>query len=139
MKPASVRRWERPRRADILLGVLVAVLVMGVVMTAAAVLIVREFEPQGSLLGLPARIPTCGREYRDNPSSRSTWTRAEVEMQAAPGHVPVIFEPVIGQIPLLAPFAGGQSAGGAQGCDTTLVYLRVGPDAYRSYALQGGG
>ncbi len=130
-------RLAQIRRGDLLLGLLVALVGMGAVIGGSALAMALTFEPQGSLLGLPTRIPTCGRDYRTDPTSAAVWTRAQIEMQITPGSTPVILEPTLGQIPLSAPFAGGQTSGGVETCPT-LVYLHIGPDAYRSYAAFGG-
>lgn len=136
-KPASTRRSVRPRREDVLLGLLVANFIVSVGIAGSFAMIAHQFEPQGSLFGLPMRIWTCGRSYRTDPSNTSVWTRAQIDAQIAPGLAPVVFEPVIGQIPLFAPLAGRRDYGGFQVCDK-VVYLHVGPDAYRAYSLLGG-
>ncbi len=135
---ARSRWWRRRRRDDILLGVLVTNLVVGVVIAAAAITIAHEFEPEGSLFGRPMRIPACGQTYSTRPDVTTVFTRAQIEAVAAAGSSPVVLEPAIGQIPLFAPFAEQQHAGGAQRCDT-LIYLHVGDDAYAAYGLEGSG
>ncbi len=132
------RWWRRPRRDDVLLGVLVTNLVVGVVIVAAVITIAHEFEPEGSLFGRPMRIPTCGQSYVTSPDVTTVFTRAQIEAKTAPGSRPVVLEPVIGQIPLFAPFTEQQHARGAQPCDT-LIYLHVGVDAYAAYGLEVSG
>lgn len=133
--PTQLRR--RVRREDLLAGLLLTVFVVSVALLISIVMIAHWFEPQGSLFGRPTRIWTCGRSYRTDPGPQQIWTRSRIDAGIAPGYEPVIFEPVVGQIPLFAPLAGRRDFHGFQVCDT-LVFLHVGPDAYLVFALEGG-
>jgi hypothetical protein len=131
----TVRRLRRPRRADVLLGALLTTVVVGVLMVGLLVAIANAFEPQGSLFGRPLRIPTCGQTYATTAEVTTVYTRAEIESMAPGGLGPVVVEPVVGQVPLFAPFSAAQRSGAAQPCDA-FIYLRVGPDSYAAYGLQ---
>ncbi len=113
-------------------------LLVGVVIVAAVITIAHEFEPEGSLFGRPMRIPTCGQSYVTHPDVTTVFSRAQIEAVVAPGSSPVVLEPVIGQIPLFAPFTEQHHARGVPRCDT-LIYLHVGADAYAAYGLEPGG
>jgi hypothetical protein len=125
-------------RERTLLGLVIAIVVAGVVFCGSVIEIEHVFQPEGSLFGRPMRIPSCGRSYGTGPDVTTLYTWAQIEAVAAPGFAPVVVEPVIGQIPLFAPFTSQQHPAAAQVCDT-VIYLHVGPDAYAAYGLQGGG
>ncbi len=134
-EPTTTWRSHRPRREDVVLGLVVAILIVGVAVCGSAIEIAHTFQPQGSLLGRPMRIPTCGQTYTTSPEVTTVYTRAEIEAAIAAGLTPLVIEPVIGQIPPFAPFAGPQHPAGAQPCDT-LIYLHVGADAYAAYGRE---
>lgn len=131
------RRWTRPTREDVHLALLVLIVAVGAVITIGGVLVARTFEPQDGLIGRPTRLSACGRNY-DGDRENRTWTRVQVDESMSPGATPVIFEPVIGLLPLFAPLSGTHDFNGVQLCDT-VVFVHVGPDAYAPYALEGGG
>ena len=91
-------------------------------------LIESQFEPQGSLFGLPSLIRTCGRDYR---GPGMVFTRAEMDAAITAGFEPVVLEPTIGSIPLGAPFRRARDP-----CDA-VVFLQTGPDEFVGYSLLG--
>ncbi|HEX9044149.1 MAG TPA: hypothetical protein VF802_03895 [Candidatus Limnocylindrales bacterium] len=126
---------RRLRSEDVLAVVLVIAFVVSVTLSGGAVLFSKWFEPKGGLLGEPTRITTCGfRSYRAAEPPQ-IWTLSKIRSSIIRGYQPVIFEPVLGQLPVLALFAGATGPMGA--CDT-LVFLRTGSDAYGVFALEGG-
>ncbi len=54
-----------------------------------------------------------------------------------PGYAPVILEPSLGEVPLLALFEPHPIPSGMATCDVA-IFLHTGPDAYVGYALEGG-
>ena len=116
-------------------GVLV-VFVVGVVVLGSYALIERNFQPLGGPFGVPHRIPTCGRSYL---GGEVRLTLEQIQATINPGTSPLLFEPQLGQIPLMAPFQGHtvRLDTGAEVCPTA-VFLHVGADAYAAYALEGG-
>jgi hypothetical protein len=80
---------------------------------------------------LPEQIRICGREW-----SKDTLAR---ELSLAEIRVQVGFEPVVVDPGLFAPCPTGPCTTVAQsGPCHTVIYVRVGEDAYLDYALQGG-
>lgn len=124
-----------PSREDLRAAGIAAVAVLVLAALVAVALIERNFEPRGGF-GRPQRIPACGRSYR---GGEATFTLAQIRAAINPGGSPVIFEPVVGELPLTAPFEDHRVrlASGETVCDT-VVYLHVGPDAYAGYDLEGG-
>ena len=129
-------RPSRPRirREDVFAGIIVAAFVVSVLILVALVLVAQWFEPDG-FLGRPGRIQACGREYQ--LGAGRVWTRDDIDAAVAQGAGAEVFEPVLGQLPLLAPLTGKIRFNGFEVCDT-LVWLHVGPNAYLAYALEGG-
>lgn len=137
MRTLRRARWRLPHRDEVLLGALLTNLCVGTLLVGAAITIAHEFQPEGSPFGRPMRIPTCGQAYVTRPDVTSVYSLAQVDRMAAPGD-PVVLEPVIGEIPLFAPFIAPSHADGVAPCGT-LIYLHVGADAYAAYGLEGGG
>lgn len=82
-------------------------------------------------LTVPPKISAFGRDYRASENGSST--RAQV--LATRGGDPVdILEPAIGTWPFVPPWVGSATGFGTP----TVVWLRVGPDAYQAYELSGG-
>ncbi len=125
-------RLRHFRREDLVGGTVVAIVLVGVVALAAFVQIERDFQPEGGYLGLPTHIRTCGRSYV-GPGQ----TYAGPVADGSPS--PVVFEPVLGQLPLLSYFDSHRVRleSGELVCPT-LVFLHLGPAAYVSYGLEGG-
>lgn len=125
-----------PSREDLRLITVVAFVALGTAVLAGYVTIERDFEPQNGPFGVPARIVTCGRSYI---GGHHTSSLAQIQAAIAPGYSPVVFEPVLGMLPLTAPFECHpiRLASGETVADT-LVYLHIGPDTYAAYALEGG-
>ncbi len=132
--PAETRRSLRPKREDVFAACLVLLMLVGVAVGGGLFLIETQFRPGGSAFGLPTRIPACGRSFT-GPGRVSTL--AEIEAGMTTGHAPIVLEPTIGEIPLLAPFEPHTVPTGMTTCDV-VIFLRVGPDAYVGYALEGG-
>lgn len=109
---------------------------LGLVAFASLVVTERVFEPAGGPFGVPQRIVTCGRSYR---GGSLTVSRAQIATATNPGQSPVILEPLLGDLPLTAPFESHRVKlpSGDTVCDT-VIYLQIGPDAYVSYGLEGG-
>ncbi len=126
----------RPRREDVLATAVVAIAIGGAVTLGSFVLVERAFEPQDGPFGIPHRIPTCGRSYLGGQGSISI---EQIQSTITPGASPVVFEPVLGMLPLWAPFDASRVRldTGGEVC-TTVVFLHVGPDAYAAYGLEGG-
>ncbi len=125
-----------PRREDLRLAALIGFVVLGTAGLGGYVTIERDFGPRDGPFGLPARIVTCGRSYLGGEPTSSL---AQIQAAIAPGYSPVVFEPVLGLLPLTAPFEchPARLASGATVVDT-VVYLHTGPDTYAAYALEGG-
>jgi len=91
----------------------------------------------------PPRIRWCGRDYL--PSHGTVLTHAEVEQQRAalPGDQPypmvqvAKLPPVVGA-PVLASVTPPATRDRLHVPCAMIVYLQVGPDAYRPYVLSGG-
>jgi hypothetical protein len=91
------------------------------------------FSPSGIYDGssLPGRLHVCGR----------TWSKGEVQTletitaDSSPG--PTLVAPILGG--LLSPCPGAACTDVARNtpCDT-VVFVRIGEDAYASYSLAGG-
>lgn len=124
------------QREDLALAAVLAVVVVGVGLLGSVILIQKEFDPRGGLFGIPHRIPTCGRSYVGGDGTTSL---EQIEATITPGYSPVLLEPVLGMLPLWAPFETKRVRldTGEEVCDT-VVFLHVGPDAYASYGLEGG-
>lgn len=135
MVEQQTRRLRRPRREDVFAGIVVLIAVVCVIALGSIFLIEKEFQPRDGLFGIPTRIPACGRTY----DVGRQFTRAQIYAGINPGSEPIVFEPLIGLIPLTAPFEGHQVrlASGEMVCDT-VVFLHVGPDGYVGYGLEGG-
>ncbi len=109
----------------------VAILVIGGVIVAAGVILPgRDPNAIHAVGSLPDRISVCGRTWTLDTSLRQrsyddarTWTGVEpVVVASGPG----------------APCPSGPcGSGGGSPCDT-VVFVRVGDDAYVDYALSGG-
>ena len=135
MTEIALPRQRRPSPEDLRLGLLIALVSVCAVIAIGAFLVSRWYEPAGSLFGWPTHIPACGHDYARDTDQ--TWTLAQVDDSLTPGLAPTIFEPVIGEIPLLSVLSGTRDFNGVQTCDT-VVFLHVGPDAYAVFAMQGG-
>jgi hypothetical protein len=110
---------------------------------AVVVIVIAALLARGSLFGigvdaihnpsrLPDRISTCGREYRD--------TGTIVTRSAADAGGPVVLidpAPFAGCPPPTADGIGPCNASAGPAC-ATVVYVRIGVDAYRAYELLGG-
>lgn len=111
-----------------------AVAVMAVVAVGASAVAVPRFLDGSSAIHLvatlPARIDVCGREWLKDDLGRVLTMTA---IRARDGIDPV----VVGTGPFAACPAGPCSQMDQGPCDT-VVYVRVGEDAYIDYALQGG-
>lgn len=125
---------NRPVGSNLLPAGVVALFLVSLVIVGVVAIIETQYRPQGSLLGRPTRIPACGRSYL---GPGRTFTRAEVDADITPGYRPAILEPVIGEVPLGGTVSKLTLESGDQVCDT-LIFLQVGPDAFASYALEGG-
>ena len=128
---------RRPRREDVLAAVIVLVTLACLGVLAAFLFVETQFHPSESAFGIPTTIPLCGRWFSRAPDSTQVLTRAEIEIGAIPGHAPVVLEPTLGQIPLLALVEPHPIPVGMSTCDV-VIYIHVGPDAYVGYALEGG-
>lgn len=82
----------------------------------------------------PPKLGLFGGDFR--LSEGDVRTRAEVVATHPDGTGVDILEPAIGAWPLIAPWTG--SAVQPEFDMPTVVWLRVGPDAYQAYALSGG-
>ena len=79
----------------------------------------------------PPKLNVFGRDFRISTQP----TIGRVQVDATRGGQPVdILEAAIGAWPFVPPWVG--SAGGSG--TPTVVWLRVGPDAYQAYELSGG-
>jgi hypothetical protein len=80
---------------------------------------------------LPDRLQVCGRSYRHDTLDR---VRTAAEVEDWQGFPPTIVQPLQVQ-----PCIPGPCTDVAEPtpCDT-VVWVRVGPDAYVDYSLQGG-
>ena len=125
------------RRQNILAAGVLLVALLCVAALAGFVVVETQFRPTGSALGLPARIPLCGRTFSRPADDTRVFTRAEIDAGMAPGYSPVILEPSIGEVPLLALLESHPNPSGMATCDV-LIFLHTGPDAYVGYALEGG-
>jgi hypothetical protein len=109
----------------------VAILVIGGVIVAAAVILPgRDPNAIHAVGSLPDRISVCGRTWTLDTTRRQrsyddarTWTGVE----------PVVVAPGPG-----APCPSGPCGSGAGSPCDTVVFVRVGGDAYVDYALSGG-
>jgi hypothetical protein len=105
---------RRHRREDVSVTAVVALVVVGVGLLGSMILIQKEFEPRGGLLGAPGRMPACGRDYI---AGDTALTLDQIEQGLPPGLAPVVFEPLIGEIPLTAPFEAHRCH---QGCRSAI-------------------
>jgi hypothetical protein len=125
------------RRQNILAAGVLLVALLCVAVLAGFILVETQFRPAGSAFGLPTRIPLCGRTFSRSADDGRVFTRAEIDAGMSPGYSPVILEPSIGEVPLLALFEPHPNPSGMATCDV-LIFLHAGPDAYIGYALEGG-
>ena len=121
------RRWT-------FLAVVIAFVIVG--LTIGPSLIHRQILGLGAtdihdVVSLPDRINVCGRSWSKDALGR-TFTHAQVQAQF--GSAPSLVHPLP-----LPPCPVGPCTRAAQNgpCDT-VVFVRVGDDAYLAYALQGG-
>ena len=130
-----IRRPGRPRRGDMLAGAVVLFVAFCVLVTATTFFIEHELRPTGSFFGVPGRLdfPLCGRSYLLGQGD--DWTMARIGGPTTPGYGPPILEPTIGKIPLLGLFSCPMTRDGFY---YTVIWLHVGPDDYKAYALEGG-
>ncbi len=80
---------------------------------------------------LPDRLEVCGRSYRHDALDR---VRTAAEIETAQGFPPTAVMPLQAQPCIPGPC---DDVADADPCDT-VVYVRVGADAYVDYSLQGG-
>jgi len=125
------------RRQNILAAVVLLVALLCVAVLAGFIVVETQFRPAGSAFGLPTRIPLCGRAFSRSADDARVFTRAEIDAGMSPGYSPVILEPSIGEVPLLALLEPRPNPSGMATCDV-LIFLHTGPDAYVGYALEGG-
>jgi hypothetical protein len=116
--------------ASLLAVALVGVAVLSVVRSVAHIPVISDDAPRiYDESSLPDRLHVCGRSWHRSdlaPQSR-------VEIHTLQDTTPVLVTP--------RDFAGcpsGACAATAAGSCATVVYARVGDDAYASYALAGG-
>jgi hypothetical protein len=84
---------------------------------------------------LPDRISVCGRDYSRDATNRR-WSFAQVTA-ASPGFPPVVVDPGL-LARLFTPCQPGACTRVADGPCATVVWVRVGSDAYIAYELSGG-
>jgi hypothetical protein len=127
-----VKRSIATRTRWITAGVLVAVALLVILPRLGS-------GPSGIHYGpiLTSRITVCDRQYRDGVLVRS---RAEIDAEGLP---PLLVDPgFLGLVPSCpAPDSDGNrpcSRDPSAGPCATVVYVRVGADAYAQYALVGG-
>ena len=120
-----------PRQSLLALAGLAALLVVAIIairLFGGA----REIEPNvWDRASLPERLELCGRSYRHDTLDR---VRSAAEVEDWQGFPPTVVQPLQVQ-----PCIPGPCTDVAQDepCDT-VVWVRVGADAYVDYALQGG-
>ena len=137
MTPAAGWTARRPRREDVLAAVIVLVTLACLGVLAGFLFVEAHFHPVDGAFGIPTTIPLCGPWFSRAADSTQVLTRAEIETGSIPGHAPVVLQPSLGQIPLVALAQPHPVAAGMSTCDV-VIYLHVGPDAYVGYALEGG-
>ena len=135
--PVAGPTGRRVRREDVLAAVIVLVTLACLGVLAGFFFVETQFHPVGGAFGIPTTIPLCGRWFSRAADSTQVLTRAEIEIGSTPGHAPVVLEPSLGQIPLVALVQPHPVPAGMSTCDV-VIYLHVGPDAYVGYALEGG-
>lgn len=116
-----------PRRIAIVLACIAVVIVAWRLFGGA-----RETSPGvWDRASLPDRLQVCGRSYRHDALDR---VRTAAEVEDWQGFPPTVVQPLQVQ-----PCVPGPCTNVAEPtpCDT-VVWVRVGPDAYVDYALQGG-
>lgn len=122
-----------PRRGGL---AIVAVIVATIALATVPSLIHRQALGLGatdihSVASLPDRISVCGRDW-DKDATGRRFTRAEIRSQL--GVVPALVDPL--------PFApcprGPCTQKAVNGACDTVVFVRVGEDAYVDYSLSGG-
>ena len=114
-----------------------AVPAIGAVIVMALALLTPLFGPRQASPGawdyasLPDRLMVCGRSYRHDSLDR---IRSAAEIKEWQGFPPTVVLPLWQQPCMPGPCS---DVAAATPCET-VVYVRVGSDAYVDYALQGG-
>jgi hypothetical protein len=131
----------RPRRTTVAATAAVLIFVLCVSVLATGLFVQLELRPIDGRFGQPQALlfPLCGRSYLLGNGDH--WTRTQIDEGMSPGYEPDILEPSFGQIPLLDLFrrCPEHPIPGGHGMATAVeVWLKVGPDDYVGYGLEGG-
>ncbi|MGZ6801350.1 MAG: hypothetical protein ACXVGR_16270 [Mycobacteriaceae bacterium] len=118
-------------RRSVIGAIVVAVCIIGVALAAQTVLGGRDPNTIHAPGSLPDRISVCGRDWTRDSSSRQVTLEKARTMKPGGGPVVVAIGP-------FAPCPSGACTDTGGGPCDTVVWVRVGSDAYIGYELSGG-